>query len=180
MNKDRITYTKNGKTKSIHGTKNELDEIFYPANTNINGYRNEYELLPGVSYLYIKNVEFLPNTILSCNKNTNLILENCTFINGELTIGGGKILIINPTFKNDTMDTRQNVWIVDSEEITIYLDKDTDVTYILDAKKIKIHGNNKKVHEIISEHNNIINFNNIIYKNHKSLKEHKNKVLEKK
>ena len=148
MNDYKIIYTKNKKTNYIDNLSNDLEDIFYPSTTD----NKAYQLLPGITFIHIKDVVFNKKTKIICNANTDIILDDCTF-SEEITIEGGKVVLISPTF----LKKNQHLLIRDAEEVNIIQEDNTDVTYILDAKKISISGEKNKIHEVISTYRNIKN-----------------------
>lgn len=118
--KNTFTLIKEGKTRKINQLKHDLFSCGDKAYTlELDALkRKEYQILEDVELLYFKNFNFNDTIRFSCqNKDTILILENCSFSKAT-NFHGGSVVISSPKFNRafPTVDFFGN------KEVELYLD----------------------------------------------------------
>ncbi len=118
--KNTFTLIKEGRTKRISQLKHDLFSCGDKAYTlTLDALkRKEYQILEDVELLYFKNFNFNDTIRFSCqNKETILMLENCSFSKAT-NFHGGSVVISSPEFSRafPTVDFFGN------KEVELYLD----------------------------------------------------------
>ena len=149
--KPRVTYIRNGKEKIIRNRFSQMltETTIYDA-SSFYGDSNIF-IESEIEFLHFKNWSFPKDLVLSCKKNTILILEDCYFQGQDLNLVGGYVQLISPKFVD--VEWYSNFYINGSKmtDFSIYLDKNQNQNIKIKSEEIEnfyLDSSKKEIHDL--------------------------------
>ena len=142
-----ISLTKNGKEvkKELNFfTRKELVNNIFEQPIYQGEAKEIYKIKKGIEIVLLKNITFKKNTQFILNKNTILILENCSFQTGIISFAnGGSVELINPKLNPSKYTNRINISSLEDFSMIVTENNNCYVTINGTCKNFSINMENK-------------------------------------
>lgn len=158
--KPSVTYMKNRKeeTKIIRNRFSQMltETTIYDASSFYDD--SNIFIDCEIEFLHFKNWSFPKNLVLSCKKNTILILEDCYFQGQYLNLVGGYVQLISPKFVD--VEWYSNFYVNGSKmtDFSIYLDENQNQNIKIKAEEVEnfyLDSFKRKIHDLRVDATNI-------------------------